>query len=246
MESATSAKFVLILSTHTLLYVTETPYAPPTSMFRSNIQHHLNWSWKNFINQKAKKSHTELNANKPRSERISLKEIKIKLTKEFPRPELEINELPTQLSINDFLDKFQKINKVEYRIFDTNHSPDFTPLLRQLRQEKAATESSKIIVIENNPKNKDGISKQLHDATADGNVKAIVEGKNMDGGKLKGSNDKFRISLPLENIPHQIRSFGRFVLARYSQMLSDGDIIVHHPDVKDKINSINSDDKLNG
>ncbi len=244
IESATAAKFILILSTHTLIYVTETPYAPPISMFRSTIQYHLNKSWAMHLKQVAKERQRQKNSNATSDKKTSLRDELLKLIDEIPKPDLEINELPTQLSIKNFLDKFKTIDKVEYRILDTNHTTDFTPLIKQLREQKTATNSTQIIVIENKPKNKGAVASQLHDSVADGNVKAIINGISKSGGKIKGSNDMFSLSIPLEGLPSSMIGFAKQVLLKYKSLISNGDILVHNPKNTDKLKSITPKKKL--
>lgn len=220
MESATSARFVLVLSSHTLLYIPDTPHAPPLAMFRSTIQYHLSKAWAKYIKVETKRQR-KANPKGPK-----LREIYIKLAEETPPPELELIELPSSISIKQFLDKFKEIDRVEYRINDTNHSIDFSPLINDLRAQKQATESKQIILVESKPKNRDALTKQLDDVTRAGNVDAKISGKGKNGGKITGSNEEFRISVPLADVPTQMGQFIRAVYTKFTGLVKGKEIYV--------------------
>jgi hypothetical protein len=242
IESATSARFVLILSTHTLIYVTETPNAPPIAMFRSTMQHHLNKAWAEYIKTQARKKFKAALKTKNPSERPRVREIALGLMEDNPKPELEINPLPSELSVKAFLSQFESITTVEYKISDTNHSPDLTPLLAQLRNQKEATNSQKIVVIESKPRNKEAVADQLAQVTADGNVEAKVTGTTSTGGRVTGTNDEFNLSTPFEESlpPKNVKNFIRRALSKLNHLISSKQIVVHPAPktTKDKILTI--------
>lgn len=246
IESATSARFVLILSTHTLIYVTGTPNAPPIAMFRSTMQHHLNKAWSNYLKLESKSIFKEINKSKKFGEKTRLRDILLNLIFETPKPELEINPLPSQLSIEAFLEQFDSITSVEYKISDTNHTPDLTPLLSQLRAQKEATESQKIIVIESKPKNISGVAHQLADITADGNVEAKIIGKTATGGKVTGTNDKFNLSIPFDTVASNTKVFIKAAISKLHYLISSNQIVVHSAPtrIKGKLFAITPDKTL--
>jgi hypothetical protein len=223
MESATCARFILILSSHTLLYVPETPYAPSLGTFRSTMQFHLSKAWAKYIKGEARRRRK----SDPRGPTI--REITLALMKEVPRPELNLHELPGDVSIRDLFEKFKKITRVEYRVDDTNHSSDFLPLIKQLRSEKHATDSEKIIIVESNPKNISALSKQLHGALRDGNVNTIVTGNAINGGKISGTNEEFRLLVPLANVPQGMKGFIKSVFIKFRGLVDGGEVRVQRP-----------------
>lgn len=231
LESATGARFVLVLSSHTLLYAAETPHAPPISMFRSTMQHHLTKSWGKFIKSEYKVRLGRLPVEKRKE---SSRKILADLLKEIPKPELEIVELPSPISIENFLKKFETISRVEYRILETNHSLDFSPVIAKLREQKEQTESSQLILVESNPKNFDKLSQQLQSATQDGNVHAKLTGKAHDGGVIKGSNDQFSMSVLLEAIPTTTIAFAKKAYKKFHELVTDGKVIVYRAQGKAK------------
>ena len=223
IESATCARFVIVLSSHTLLYVPETPHAPPLGMFKSTIQYHLIRSWRNHINLVTKHLKT-LPDNKAKKTAA----IREALTQETPRPELKIVELPSSISIADFLDKFKTVDRVEFRINDTNHSASLKPVLDQLRAEKEATKAASITIVESAPKDITQLKKQLTSATSDGNVEATLNGKGHSGEKIRGSNEHFRLSIPLgESLPTQMKQFVENVFSVFSTLKTKKEIVVH-------------------
>lgn len=242
IESATSARFVLILSTHTLIYVTETPNAPPIAMFRSTMQYHLTKAWADYIKAESRRVFKETIKKNESGKKTRLRDVVLKIMEESPKPELEIKPLPSHLSVKTFLDQFESISSVEYKISDTNHSPDLTPLLGQLRDQKQATNSQKIVVIESKPKNKSAVADQLVQVTADGNVEAKVVGKTSTGGKVIGTNDEFNLSIPFEELSvlGNVKNFVRTALYKLNHLISTEQIVVHSAprSTKDKILAI--------
>jgi hypothetical protein len=220
IESATSARFVLILSSHTLLYVPETPKAPPLAMFQSTMQYHLKKSWASYIKSESRR---QRKAN-PKGPKI--RDIYIKLAEEIPPPQLNLIELPSSISIKDFLEKFKQIDQVEYRINDTNHNNDFMPLINALREQKKDTGSSSIIVIERKPTNKDTLTTQLNDATRAGNVDAKIAGKGLNGEKISGSNEEFKLSIPLGVVPASMNQFITTVYKVFKNLISTKEISI--------------------
>jgi hypothetical protein len=148
------------------------------------------------------------------------------LMEEIPKPDLEIVELPSPISIEHFLKQFEVINKVEYRILETNHSLDFSPVIASLREQKEQTESSQLILTESNPKNVDKLSQQLQSATRDGNVLAKLTGKAHGGGVIKGSNEQFSMSVILDAIPATTIAFAKNAYNKFHGLVTDGKVIV--------------------
>lgn len=200
MESATFARFVLVLSTHTLLYVPETSFAPPVSMFASTIAFHLKKRWAKYVIEIAK--------NRRKDDKTkTLLEWRTEVVSEHPAPELKIVELPSNTEIDKSVKKFSKIDQVKYVVNDTNHSLDFSPLINGLREQKDKTKSSSLVVIEKSPKNKSAITKQLSDVIKDGNVEAELKGLGINGEKLTCSNDDMKISVSFGKMPAAMSRF---------------------------------------
>lgn len=220
IESATSARFVLILSSHTLLYVPETPKAPPLAMFQSTMQHHLKKSWASYIKAESRR---QRKAN-PKGPKI--RDIYLKLAEEIPPPELNLIELPSSISIKEFLERFKQIDQVEYRINDTNHSLDFMPMINELREQKKDTGSSSIILIERKPTNIETLTTQLNDATRAGNVDTKIAGKGINGEKISGSNEEFKLSIPLGVVPESMNQFIKMVYQKFKKLVSTEEISI--------------------
>lgn len=220
MESATSARFVLVLSSHTLLYVPETPHAPPLGMFRSTMHYHLVNAWSKYLKSEVRRRRKE-------DKNAKASDLLTELLKDLPRPELDIVELPSSISISDFLGRFKKINRVEFKINDTNHSTSFKPLIEQLRAEKQAIAAKGITIIETGPTNISELGKQLEESTKDGNVEAKVNGKGLAGETINGTNENFRLSVPLERVPSRMMGFIRSVFAVFSNLEAEKEILVH-------------------
>lgn len=206
MESATFSRFVLVLSTHTLLYVPETSFAPPVSMFASTISFHLKKQWAKKIIEIAKERRKD-------DKTKTLLEWREEVVSSYPAPELKIVELPSNSEIDKSVKKFSKIDQVKYVVNDTNHSLNFSPLINGLREQKNKTKSSSLVVIEKSPKIKSAITKQLSDVIKDGNVEAELKGIGVNGEKLTCSNDDMKISVPFGKMP---LAMSRFIAQAFS------------------------------
>lgn len=218
MESATSARFVLILSSHTLIYIAETSYAPSLSKFRATMMMHILNAWKDRTDQMARDIKKSMSGDR----KISLKDARAKARQELPLPTLEILELPSSARINDFLAQFDIIAQIKYRLIDPNHSSDFSKLIQQLRKAKEETGSKNLELIEKKPTEIKAIARQLEDATADGNVEANITGKTKDGGRLSGSNENFSYSYELDELPQDLDKGARNAYAHLQKLIRTG------------------------
>lgn len=220
MESATGARFALILSTHTLIYVPETPYAPNVKMFQSTMQSHLLKFWSAFVKEQVrarkngKKRHPQSN------------EFLAQVMAEYPQPELKIIELPSRISIQNFLANFRIISRVEFLVEDTNHSPHFLPLMDALRDQKQATKSKSLIIVEKKPENLLALTSQLHDAGRDGNVTTKITGKGHQGEVINGSPENFRLTVPMDEIPKEASDFVNLSLKHFKELVTKNEISV--------------------
>lgn len=222
MEFASSARFVLVLSTHTLLYVKETANAPSINAFRSTLLYHLKNSWMKYINNES----ARLRKIKNKRTDPKIQEIKKKLIESIPMPELRIVELPNPESIKSFLAKFEKIDSVVYKIHDTNHSSDFKPLINKLRSEKKATGASQLSIVEKNPTKKTELTKQIDDSTKAGNVDVVVSGTAKTGEKIIGTNDEFKMIVKMPGLPKKMSEFTEKIYSKFNELVSQNKIKV--------------------
>lgn len=218
MESATSARFALILSSHTLIYIAETSYAPSLSKFRATMMMHILNAWKSRTDQMAR----EIKASMSGGQKISMKDARASARQELPLPTLEILELPSSARIKDFLSQFDTIAAVKYRLIDPNHTSDFSQLIQQLRKAKEETGSANLELVEKKPTDKEALARQLEDATADGNVEADITGKTKDGGRLSGSNEQFSYSYELVDLPQNLGRGARNAYTHLRELIRTG------------------------
>ncbi|WP_420347214.1 hypothetical protein [Pelagibius sp.] len=192
IQSSPSAFFVLILNNHKLLYLPETPHAPDVKAFSSTIG--------SFLRAKHKKYIDELyQAGKATAEKISKKALR----EEHPKPSLVVVPLASRSSIDDFLHQYKTLRLVELTLLRPNQEIQGGEWWQQLRDKNHAIGAEKTKIVHRNPKGlqADEASKEIHDAAAAGNQTVKLDGKDRQGNILRGNNESFRYSVPIETLP---------------------------------------------
>ena len=138
IASAPSAFFVLTLSNHKLVYLHETPSAPPLDAFRTTLESFLKTKHQEFIN-------AEFQRRKRTPEEIS----KTALREEIPSPKVEVMPLASRESIERFVQSIDKLTHLEFRILDTNREFQMLGPYQRIREDKQrlGAKSSKLVIL---------------------------------------------------------------------------------------------------
>jgi hypothetical protein len=218
LDTAPTSLFVLLLSNHKLLYVRETPGAPSIETFATTIESFIKVQLKNWINEEYER----------------LKEAEKKVTKKqlyeiYPVPEVNIVELSSEFTINQFVKKFSVLNSVEIRLVDTNHEIDNSPLFDRLRNVKNNLGADSLTV-KNEKKGlfglkKDYAAKLVAGPAEEGNSRITLRGLDSEGDKLQGNNDEFKLSVPIE-LPSRVQMASAKMIDVYNKTLGAGLITI--------------------
>lgn len=194
MDSALSAFFVLIIDNHKLLYLTETPSAPPLESFKTTILSFLKKRHRKFIDTEFKKLKEEGSPAK-----------KNQLYREHPTPTLELVALNSRESIDQYIRELSKVEKLELRLVDTNNEIDGQELWREIRRKREALGAHSTKVVheqkEGSGLDKEAVIQEIHDATATGNQKLNLVGLDTHGNKVRGTNQNMHFNIPVPDAP---------------------------------------------
>ena len=192
IPSAPSSFFVLILNNHKLVYVPEMAQAPGLGQFQATLQKFLGIKYRAYVDvlHRAAKASGE---PKPKKQ----------IYLEIPHPELDILPMASRGSIQQFLQRFGKLNHLEFAILDTNQEYQMLDTFRALRQLKSSihSKSTRLIHDDSVGLDKDNALEQINAAAASGNQKVVLSGKSPEGADIRGDNEQFRLSVHPESLP---------------------------------------------
>lgn len=220
MQSSPSAIFVLVLDIHRLIYLKETKHAPSLENFKSTIESFIKTKHKSYIDSLAEES-------KATGNRITKKQL---LLDNFP-PTVEIIPLTSARSVEDFVKQYEILSSVSYKFSDRNDEQDNEGFFRAVQRQKDEVGSKSTTVKHSNSQglDKDSVVEEVQAATAQGNQKVILVGKDSSGTILKGDNTDFQLKSVIEvssSIPSRI---ARKMFAKFVQLVGDGLIQVDTP-----------------
>jgi hypothetical protein len=210
IASAPSAFFVIILNNHKLIYLPETPYAPPVQAFGSTLQYFARLKHKDYIDALYNQLRT---TEAPRS--------KQSLYIEIPPPRVEVMPLASRGSIAEFLSAFEKLKHLEFRIIDTNQELQMRETYQQLRAMKHAVRSQNTRLIHDSAEGLDKIEAidQINAAAATGNQEVKLSGETPDGTKLSGDNHKLKLQIPSDDLPENPAQRAERMIGLYEQQV---------------------------
>jgi hypothetical protein len=138
MASAPSAWFLLILNNHRLVYFPETPYAPDLIAFEAAARKFISERYKGYIEGL-------LTNARERGEKTT----KAALMREHGRPIIDIVPLSNEASIDAFLRRFSKLQRIEFELVKPNQEIDGSAIWRQWREQnqKLVPDKTTILVV---------------------------------------------------------------------------------------------------
>src|SRR5690606_10571362 len=193
MRSSPSAFFVLILNNHRLIYFPETTDAPNLDMFRATVLWRLKKTRKAYVDSLYKGLSDD-------SSRITKK----KLYEAHPVPTLDVIPVSGNEEIRSFIQRYQVLKKIDFRLVRTNDEIDGEEMFEEVRKYLGSdidSKSTKIIVANPQGLDKDAAAERVAAATATANQEVVLSGVDSEGNELKGDNSAFRVSSPIDNVP---------------------------------------------
>lgn len=215
MRSAPSAFFVLILNNHRLIYFPETPHAPDLNAFRVTAEDFLRKRHEEFVKGLYEGSRSEEHPPTKKS-----------LFEAHPRPTLEVVHLTGAVGIAQFLRRFEKLKRINFRVVKPNDDINAGEILGQVRELSDALKSTstKVTASSADGLDIDAAIEAVTEATASGNQDVSVSGVDTDGNALSGNNEKFKLSAEIDNIPPTKKGLIGRLLDKFTQLSSDGAI----------------------
>lgn len=193
MASSPSSTFLLILNSHQLAFLPRTRHAPTLGEFEATTR--------NFISRKYKKYIDDLYESRKRSPDTTTKTA---LRAETPPPEIHVVPLANLDSVADFVARFEKLRSIDFRLLRPNPAIDADDTFRDVRGilESLGANNGKIVATNSTEGlNKTAAVTVIDQAARGGNQDIVLKGEDQEGAILTGSNDDFKISVPLGSIP---------------------------------------------
>ncbi len=191
MPTAPSAVFALILNTHRMVFLHETPHAPTLKNFEATLKKALEKHHKKYLDSLRKELYPGWGILDLKDQRRYEKELREK----NPRPHVEVRPLTSIGAIQDYIDKFTSLHSITVELEQTNHDIDSSALLTSFRAESEilATDKAKMQFVNN----QDGLDKNsavklASDATSQGNNTVTVKGKDSRGDEITGTNENLK------------------------------------------------------
>ena len=221
MPSAPSAVFALVLDTHKLLYLPETAHAPGLSAFRATVSHIIRNRHTEYVNELYENDAGE-------GKRITKKGI----IEKVPHPEIQVVPLSSLQDFENFLKQFAVLENIKIQLIDTNNEIDGMGLVRVARKVKNSIGAKGVTI---DYKNNQGLSqKQALDAFAslaeDGNTKLMLNGKDREGAKLRGDNENFKMSVPIDTESDNPKKIGRVLYQTFVDKIKAGFLKIQKPE----------------
>lgn len=194
LRTSPSSMFVLILNTHTLLYLEETRHAPSLRAFRATAGYCLREYHKRYVRELY-----DAARNDPTRERLTL----LHLWEEIPGPRLEVVPLASTDGLRQLLDRFQRLTEVKIRFIDTNDTYHNAAFLDEVQRRKERMRSDKTVLSFKNSEglNKDAAYDELAPIPQAGAARFEVIGTDWDGVRLRGDEEELKLRVPLSQLP---------------------------------------------
>lgn len=208
LASAPSSFFLLILDTHRLIYVRETPDAPYMSAFRSTLHTFLRREHTDYVNRVAEESgHT-----------------KVSVSKDTPRPSLQLIPLTSDAGIDDFITSFQKLTTFEISIKRKNDEIDDDQFFEELDRQGQDVGATSSVLKHKNAAGLDiaSVTEKLKSTSGVGQQIVKLKGFDFEGDVLQGNNENFQLKRPIEVLPRDVVKSSERLFGNYLNLSKEG------------------------
>lgn len=224
IRTSPSALFLLMLDTHRLLYVKETSDAPGLDTFKATIDRFLRRKHKEFIDKK----HREHQEARRMAAGPTAPLTKRQLLESYPAPELEIVPLASQETLTAFIQKYETLKVIEVQLLQTNHDIDNSEFFAAVRAKQKKVGAKRTTLKHSNPL---GLEKaetitQLTSAVEQGIHHIKLDGKDLEGDRLRGNNEEFQIKTPIAALGRGVKEAAEKMFASFKSLVDSGTIKV--------------------
>lgn len=223
LRSCPSAIFLLIVNNHRLIYVKETRYAPSKEQFKSALLVFLKRKRIVYVNEQLEKEIGNSDITQKRRN-----EIKQEIGLKIGIPKIELVRLTSMEGIENFVKKFEILKTLEIILKDRNDENDNDEFFEDLQNRKDAIKSKRTSIRHTNKNglSKNDATKEIADATAQGNQEVRVSGVDKAGDTISGNNEKFQIRKTLSSLSKVPATAAKKLYKSFNELIADGTIQV--------------------
>lgn len=208
LASAPSSFFLLILDTHRLAYVRETPDAPYMSAFRSTLHAFLRREHTDYVNRVAEGRGVT----------------KVSVTEETPRPSLQLIPLTSDAGIDEFIGSFEKLTTFEVSIKRKNDELDDDEFFEELDRQGQDVGATSSVLKHQNGAGLDiaSVAQKLKSTSGAGQQIIKLKGLDAEGDVLQGNNENFQLKRPTQTLPRNVIKASERLFDNYLNLTKEG------------------------
>lgn len=240
--NAPSSMFILCLENHRLFYIKEHRDAPPLETFKSTVLHLVKQRRDQVIEDVVKDNQKLRNERGGNVKKVTKKALR----QTYSEPELNIFPMSSDASIREFVNGLKLVRMLKFEVYKPNNEVDLNDIFDGLRDmgDDLGTTVSTVAYTRKEKKTLDheSVVQKVIEASHDNNVDFTIEGRNQNNDKITGTNDEFRLKVPLEDELDTPKSTAFIVYEKFKELINDG--LVRLPEegetsaVKDKVKSV--------
>ncbi|WP_102797121.1 hypothetical protein [Bowmanella denitrificans] len=230
LQNSPSSIFILSLKDHQLFFIKEHKFAPSLDTFRACIERFISEERDALIEDiyQAEKEKYEFRGKTGR------KKTKKDLNVTYGKPEVNIIPLSSDADIEEFIKSFKVIDKISLDLVTPNNESDSNPFFESWRKKKKTIPNSKSTVTFSKDKKSlppSPVADLAKEAADDRNILLKVVGKDIHDDKLVGTNESFKLTVPLGEHDDDPILLTKKVYERFQDLVKDG--IVRGPRITD-------------
>jgi hypothetical protein len=218
IKSAPSAIVVIILNTHRLVYMPKTKYAPTMQELRATCEILINKFRVQLIESLMEEG-----------ERGKKSELRAQLRLQYPRADVKIVPLTSNLSIAGSLRQFKVIDKLSITLVTPNNDLDLDDFFSNVRK-TGNDVGAKTTTLVHESKDEAGLKKppavkEIKAATQQGNALVEVKGKGQDDSPLTQTNEDLKFKQRATFEPStDLKKNAKEMVAQFSTLINSGTI----------------------
>ena len=144
---------------------------------------------------------------------------------------MEIIPLTDIEDIEDFVNRYSKLKTIELRLVKPNDDIDGAETFKALRDylDEANPQSTKIVTSNPDGLNRESAINIIHDASAAGNQEVKLSGIDIDGNRLDGNNEQFKIAVKMDSVPQATAQLAKNLFTTFSALVANDMIRLDRP-----------------
>lgn len=219
LETAEVSLFALVLSTHRLIFLPITDYAPTMGNFAATARYLIKEYHKLWVD-----SEYETRANQ--ENKITKKSLYDKI----PKPNVNVISLTHESNLIEFLSRFRSVNRIRFKLIRPNEEENYDGLFDEGEKARKSAKSDSTLITHSNSSglDKEAITDQASAALRTGHTDVSVSGRSLLGEKLSGDNKEFQLKTILADVPDKPEQQALLLHEFYKNNVLSGDIKIDH------------------